>query len=109
MTNPIVVVRNLVSPDDKPVGRWLIVWCPGCNALHAPAVIGEFGDRPDGPCWDWDGQLDPLTIFPSLLVSGPRCHSFIRNSHWEFLSDCEHELAGQTVQMVPLPDWLVRE
>ena len=36
------------------------------------------------------------------------CHSFIRNGHWEFLGDCAHSLAGQTVPMVPVPDWLVR-
>jgi hypothetical protein len=36
------------------------------------------------------------------------CHSFIRDGHWEFLGDCAHQLAGQTVPMVPLPDWLVR-
>src|ERR1044072_4953064 len=41
---------------------------------------------------------------------GPRgnCHSFLKNGQWEFLSDSAHKLAGQTVPMVPLPDWLVR-
>jgi len=34
------------------------------------------------------------------------CHSFVRNGQWEFLSDSAHTLAGQTVPMVPLPDWL---
>lgn len=37
-----------------------------------------------------------------------QCHSFIKNGQWQFLSDCAHELAGQTVPMVPLPDWLCR-
>jgi len=49
----------------------------------------------------------------SLAVGGPHtadpawgnCHSFIRAGRWEFLSDCAHELAGQTVPLPPIPDW----
>lgn len=37
------------------------------------------------------------------------CHSFLRAGRWEFLSDSAHGLAGQTVEMVPLPDGLVTE
>lgn len=37
------------------------------------------------------------------------CHSYVKAGRWEFLGDCTHDLAGQTVPMVPLPDWLVRE
>lgn len=36
------------------------------------------------------------------------CHSFLRDGRWEFLPDSAHHLAGQTVDMVPLPDWLVK-
>ena len=31
-----------------------------------------------------------------------RCHSFVREGRIEFLSDCTHALAGQTVE---LPDF----
>jgi hypothetical protein len=37
------------------------------------------------------------------------CHSFLRAGRWEFLSDSAHHLAGQTVDMVPLPDWYAKE
>jgi hypothetical protein len=30
-----------------------------------------------------------------------RCHLFIRDGALQFLSDCTHKLAGQTVDMVP--------
>ena len=64
-----------------------------------------------------------LSVFapPSLLVGGVRditddeiarikageqveptpkvCHSFVRDGRIEFLSDCTHELAGQTVEL----------
>jgi Family of unknown function (DUF6527) len=33
---------------------------------------------------------------------GTRCHSFITDGRIQFLNDCTHELAGQTVE---LPDW----
>lgn len=33
------------------------------------------------------------------------CHSFLRDGRWEFLSDSAHHLAGQTVDMVPGPDY----
>lgn len=33
----------------------------------------------------------------------PRCHSFVRAGRIEYLGDCGHDLAGQTVDMVPLP------
>lgn len=35
------------------------------------------------------------------------CHSFLRAGLWAFLGDSAHELAGQTVEMIPLPDWMV--
>jgi hypothetical protein len=48
------------------------------------------------------------TFEPSILISigngpdAPRlvCHSFVREGKIQFLGDCTHELAGQTV---PLP------
>ncbi len=55
--------------------------------------------------WTWNGDRERPTVSPSILVtdSGPsRCHSFLRDGSLEFLSDCTHALAGQTV---PLPDW----
>lgn len=109
----MVVVSNTVhGRDNRKIGRRLFVWCPGCDEMHAPAVAGVDGDMPDGACWDWDGNAESPTISPSLLVygsaSGGNCHSFIRNGCWEFLPDSNHQLAGQTVPMVPVPDWLVR-
>ena len=34
---------------------------------------------------------------------GKVCHSFVTDGRIQFLADCTHELAGQTVDMVPLP------
>ena len=70
--------------------------CPGCG----------FGHPFNVPRWEWNGSLDRPTFSPSLLVDKDnpegRCHSFVRDGKIEFLSDCFHSLAGQTVE---LPDW----
>jgi hypothetical protein len=34
---------------------------------------------------------------------GP-CHSFLHGGRWQFLADSAHRLAGQQVDMVPLPE-----
>jgi hypothetical protein len=76
--------------------------CPGCNQNHGVPVDGSRG-------WSWNGDGDRPTISPSILCTWdwsakPKqvCHSFIRDGRWEFLGDCTHALAGQTVE---IPDW----
>ena len=61
------------------------------------------------PCWGWNGSLTAPTFTPSINVwpegrarwGYPRCHSFITDGRIQFLGDCEHELAGQTVALGP--------
>lgn len=79
------------------------MWCPGCNDAHRITNL-----------WGFDGNVDNPTFDPSILVNGMshskpkmRCHSYVRNGKWEFLSDCDHALAGLTVDMVDLPKWLI--
>lgn len=67
-------------------------YCPGCKNYHM------FDGR-----WQWNGDMDKPTFSPSLLCGhtvGRRCHSFVRDGKIEFLDDCHHELAGQTIDMV---------
>lgn len=119
MTNPLVVVRRVVKagPDgaDVPCGRACWVWCPGCDDAHRFEIVGEDGSHPDrADCWTWDGNLEAPTFAASMLVRwtwgtppvDKVCHSFVRAGAWEFLGDSTHALAGQTVPMVPVPDWL---
>ena len=79
-------------------GRRLVFWCPGCEEPHMPSIEGA------AP-WTWDGNRERPTLSPSILVTdgqGNRCHSFLRDGKLEFLTDCTHKMAGQTVA---LPDW----
>ena len=84
------------------------VWCPGCEDLHCwwTAIEGEPCNR---TTWEYDGNDESPTVSPSLLVSygvdGKQCHSFVKSGQWQFLGDCTHALAGQTVPMVPLDWW----
>ena len=85
-------------------------WCPGCNEYHS---IWTGAGRPS---WTFNGDLDKPTCSPSLRVQmGPECdpvthlapkgapkrvcHSFIKDGMIQFLGDCTHALAGQTVEI----------
>lgn len=79
--------------------------CPGCRQWH---VVYTTDERENGGHkWAFNGDVNRPTFSPSLLVwrdHGPaevqfRCHSFIRDGRVQFLSDCTHALAGQTVDL----------
>lgn len=89
--------------------------CPGCIEAHAITV------DPCGtglPVWSFNGNGDLPTFSPSVLVTSGSaadpsfmdeegdpplvCHSFVTDGRIQFLGDCTHALAGQTVD---LPDW----
>lgn len=75
--------------------HWMIE-CPACGCGH------YFDSR-----WSFDGDDALPTFSPSLLVHAnadanppsPRCHSFVRAGRIEYLSDCTHAMAGQTVDL----------
>lgn len=71
------------------------------------------------PRWHWNGDVDKPSLNPSVSVSWTepsdkpeefddptkdmlrKCHSFVRDGKIQYLDDCTHALAGQTVE---LPD-----
>lgn len=103
-------LRNMQSAVDRRIG-W---WCPGCEQLHAVVI--------DGPhAWRWDGDVESPTISPSVrcfttigddgkpLPDGAQrtlCHCFVKAGQIEFCGDSPHALAGKTVPIPELPDWL---
>lgn len=74
-------------------------WCPGCEEDHGFTVNNPYG----GPTWAWNGDVDNPTFSPSLLCNPNyeprRCHLYVREGKIQYLSDCWHELKGQTVDM----------
>lgn len=93
--------------------------CPGCGQVHfLPIVPGPHAS------WAFSGDATYPTLSPSIAAQGMLaefgddgewtgkwildgsgntipyvCHSFLRNGLLEFLSDCTHTLAGQTVEL----------
>lgn len=81
-------------------GGFLKFQCPGCETAHVVSIA------PSQAPWDWNGDTQRPTLSPSVLVNAgganPEahvCHSFVRGGRIEFLGDCTHELAGQTVEL----------
>ena len=92
--------------------------CPGCKCSHSIPTKGA-------GAWYFNGNTDRPTVSPSLLVRAPMwvppvtaenheewkrnpweqkqvesvCHSIINDGKIQYLSDCTHELAGQTVEL----------
>lgn len=98
--------------------KGLTYWCQGCESLHQV----WFGGGPPQRNWRWNGSVDAPTFTPSVNVTYPanpdadeefkewrterRCHTFITNGRVQFLGDCTHALAGQTLPLPDLPGYL---
>lgn len=98
--------------------------CPGCvwpdtgtPCMHTlqtdwmpPGMERTRSARPD--LWGFNGDLDRPTFTPSLLWQTSRwdgqqarphtCHSFVKDGRIQFLGDCTHALAGQTVDLLDI-------
>lgn len=106
----------------------LMFWCPGCNQAHriqhgygngprwvwngdgvkptfTPSVLVRTGHHipghEQGSCWctyyaEHPEDKDDTSFKCSV------CHSFVTDGRIQFLGDCTHALAGQTVD---LPEW----
>lgn len=99
-------MRASLADNGTAPGRRVHFRCPGCEDVHGVVVDA-------GPVvWGWNGDLELPTFTPSVLVrldvSPPNqhlsrvCHSFVTDGRIQFLGDCTHTLAGQTVD---LPEW----
>lgn len=98
-------------------GDLLVFKCPGCQRNHGVRIraLSSPGDR-NGPGWEWNGDAERPTFSPSVLVTyngadagvdgAPPavCHSFVVDGQIQFLADCTHGLAGQTVPLLPWSD-----
>ncbi len=100
--------------------------CPGCGFNHWLPIDFAHGSR-----WTWNESVERPTLSPSILMRAERfsplgesqyldwmngkiprpekfdsvpivCHSFVRDGRIEFLGDCTHALAGQTVDLKPI-------
>ncbi len=87
------------------VSYWF--WCPGCKIHHSFRTKLGTGERP-GPVWTYDENVEKPTFGPSLMCNrgitedhkaagGHQCHLFLKNGIVQYLGDCTHKLAGQSI------------
>lgn len=95
-------------------------WCPP-NQAESPDVATK-------PHWEFNGNFDMPTLSPSILSTSNRwtppvtnanmaqwkeapweqkqvphvCHSFVTDGRIQYLNDCTHSLAGQTIDLPEL-------
>lgn len=119
------ILRNWRNPDNGDEG--LTFFCPGCGDHHSirtkgatawgwngdvekptftPSVLVRSGHyvpgRDKDGCWcTYNAEREAKGEKPSKFKCEV-CHSFVKDGQMQFLSDCTHALAGQTV---PLPEW----
>ena len=83
-------MEEVLTPQGNHGGY--IIYCQGCRGYHS------FDDR-----WTFNGNFEKPTFAPSMLVNQRRpeaiCHSFVTDGKIQFLSDCFHEFAGQTLDL----------
>lgn len=76
-------------------------YCPGCKENHRISVNSK--NENTGSKWSFNADYLRPTFHPSINVraSKPlkRCHSFVRDGYIQFLGDCFHDLAGQTIEL----------
>ena len=104
----VAYLRNLQIEEevsDQPVvlpvsndPHLFLFWCEGCGYMH----------HIDTRRWVFNYDMHKPTVSPSLLLhpgeNHPRCHIFVKEGKIQYLADCTHALAGQTVPMVALDD-----
>lgn len=91
--------------------------CPGCGQDHCMPLAGP-------NAWSFNGDTERPTLRPSILATGLKiklgpdgkwngewelgpdgkplpsvCHSFVTQGRIQFLTDSNHALAGQTVDL----------
>lgn len=91
----------------KEVVTYFHFYCPGCKHHHTYTI------KDNGEGWSFNGSIESPSFTPSLLnrsfiknpdtgvydVEKDRCHLFVTDGMIQFLGDCAHELAGQTVEL----------
>lgn len=90
-------LEKIINQDKSVYGYE--IYCPGCNQVHVVSVSGPVA-------WTFNNDQEKPTFQPSILVNRgqsvpgrPVCHSYIVDGNWQYLDDCTHHLANQTVEI----------
>lgn len=107
-------------------GSGLLFWCPGCDGAHgirhgeggwgwngnaekptfSPSILVKttrFTQNGQADFDAWHAAGHPVRNGAPFESAPVVCHSFVTDGRIQFLSDCTHELAGQTVDLPEFP------
>jgi hypothetical protein len=94
-----------------------IHFCPACSDAHMFTTEGA-------TAWTFNGDVERPSFSPSMLIRWGRfadpsykpepgeddlsgtCHYFLKVGQLAYCSDSTHELAGKTVPLPELPEWM---
>lgn len=106
-SQPLKLASGRYEPCEPDEATHLLLHLPGPLPNRIlPVMIG--GRREGTPNWTWNGSVESPTVRPSVLTRGSDaagdhvCHSWINDGRVQFLADCSHELAGQTLDLLDL-------
>lgn len=89
--------------QDDPRGIY-IFYCPACKYHHPYNTVKV----DNNPCWKFNGDMIKPTFTPSLKCfggsTGTSCHLFVTDGKIIYCNDCPHEMAGKTIDMIPMED-----
>ena len=98
MSKLLSVVKNGIVTD-------YMFDCPACGYSHVLHIFNSEVSYRDN--WNFNGSLEKPTFTPSLLNTVYRsdgkiqvCHLYITDGTIQYLADCTHSMAGQTVKMM---------
>lgn len=102
---PVTLMPGQVYQDCAPKeATHLMIRMPGPTGLLVlPVMVG--GTRAGTGNWTWNGNTEKPTLKPSILSrmgrdGGVVCHTFVNDGMVQFLDDCTHEHAGQTLELL---------
>lgn len=102
---PYKRVGNELLPCEPSEATEVRIMIPGPMPLRRIPVIIK-GKRNETNCWSWNGDTEKPTFKPSVLTRCGEhlCHSFVNDGLVKFLSDCSHEYAGKTMELLDVEE-----
>lgn len=101
--------RKLYYPCEPAQATHVELYMPGPSPFRLLPVILK-GKRSGTGCWSWNGDTEKPTLKPLIRTTtrdGDEktvCHTWINDGKAQFLADCTHELAGQTMDLREVSD-----
>lgn len=101
---PFKYINNCYTPCATEEATHIVLHCPGPIPTRMLPVGVNHG-------WKWNGDTEKPTITPSIRTSyleyGKKeviCHSYVTDGKIQFLDDCTHVFAGQTLDLLEVEE-----